>query len=485
MVKSTVRPNNSFNASANKVAFMRETRFILAVRRAALIRALGTLTTVRPAADGGAINMHNWSDSKTWTENWITEQELNSGGQATAKLVRNKATSAVAFLKILSRQGDTERRARFFREATAYATIEHHFIPALIESNAHKYQDLEYKLYLIIEHIEGPTLAEYVARHGQLNFVDASAVLLGLLDAIEYCHANELIHRDIKPDNIILRNFNVEAPTLLDFGIAYKDETDSSFETDYAQELGNRFLRLPELSAGSTSKQDKRADISFLGGIFYYLLTGVIPSVLFDEEGRMPHQRAGIAAKLKESFNGRLQALLEFFDKSFSPKLSGRFSSAKEMKVSLESLINMHKNPVSDAAEPNIDEILTFINSSANQELARNKRLYDLAMTKIRAIHSQIAHQVAPTYVSYQTGYVNFVDGLRNDLGFSHFATHDKRFVPSFLIKVIGNELVVMVNGAPIYRTELEAPVFSEEFEKEVRRVFLSGLRELLEEPFP
>ncbi|HEX8650284.1 MAG TPA: hypothetical protein VF708_05555 [Pyrinomonadaceae bacterium] len=49
MVKSTVRPNNSFNASANKVAFMRETRFILAVRRAALIRALDTLRKTKTA----------------------------------------------------------------------------------------------------------------------------------------------------------------------------------------------------------------------------------------------------------------------------------------------------------------------------------------------------------------------------------------------------------------------------------------------------
>lgn len=244
-------------------------------------------------------------------------------------------------------------------------------------------------------------------------------------------------------------------------------------------------MRLPELSAGSTAKQDKRADISFLGGIYYYLLTNVIPSVLLDEEGRMPHQRPGIAATLKKSFNSGLQALLEFFDKSFSPKLSGRFSSAKEMRVALETLINMHNNPASDSADPSIDEILASINSSANQELARNKRLYDLAMSKITAIHSQIARKVAPTYVSYQTGYVNFVDGLRNDLGFAHFATHDRRFVPSFLIKVMGNELVVMVNGAPIYRTESEAPVFSEEFEKEVKRMLLNGLRDLLEKPFP
>ena len=423
--------------------------------------------------------MLNLSNSKTWDENWITQKELPSGGQAKAKLVQNKATAEVAFLKILNRHGDPERRVRFFREATVYATTEHHFIPALIETNAHKYQDLKYKPYLITEYIPGPTLTEYIASHGQLNFVEASAILLGLLNAIEYCHANEVIHRDIKPDNIILRNSKVEAPTLLDFGIAYKEDADSGFETDCAQELGNRFLRLPELSVGSTSKQDKRADISFLGGIYYYLLTNVIPSVLLDEEGKMPHQRAGIVATLQESFNGKLQTLLEFFDKSFSQKLSGRFSDATEMRASLETLVDMHNNPDSNSADPSIDEILASINSSANQELTRNKQLYDLAMNKIKAIHSQIAQQIAPTYVSCQSGYMNSVDGLRNGLGFAHFATSD-RFLPSFFINIMGNELVIMVNGTPIYRTELEAPVFSEEFEKEVKRIFLSGLRELV-----
>jgi len=432
--------------------------------------------------DDGVPDMLNWSDSKTSKENWTTEKELTSGGQAKAKLVKNNATAKVAFLKILNRPKDTERRARFFREATVYATTEHPFIPALIESNAHRYKDSEYTLYLITEYIEGPTLTEYIASHGQLNFVEASAILLGLLNAIEYCHANEVIHRDIKPDNIILRNSNVEAPTLLDFGIAYKEEDDSGFETDYAQELGNRFLRLPELRVGSTSKQDKRADISFLGGIYYYLLTNVIPSVLLDEEGKMPHQRAGIVPKLKESFNGKLQTLREFFDKSFSPKLSRRFSDATEMRASLETLVDMHNNPDSNSADPSIDEILASINSSANQELARNKQLYDLAMNNIRAIHSQIAQQIAPTYVLYQTGYINSVDSLSNNLGFAHFATSNRRFVPSFLITVMGNELVIMVNGTPIYRTELEAPVFSEEFEKEVKRIFLSGLGELVED---
>ena len=63
--------------------------------------------------------MQNWSNSKKWDEAWFVERDLDSGGQAAAKLVKNRLTGEVAFLKVLNRQNDFERRARFFREATA------------------------------------------------------------------------------------------------------------------------------------------------------------------------------------------------------------------------------------------------------------------------------------------------------------------------------------------------------------------------------
>lgn len=425
--------------------------------------------------------MQDWSDLKKWNDNWdAINLEINSGGQATAKLVTNKETQRIAFCKILNRQNDIERRARFFREATAYATANHKLIPKLLESNAHHYNDLTYKIYLLTEFIEGPTITEYIDTNGSLTFDDASVILLGLIDAVEYCHSNEWVHRDIKPDNIILKNSNLSEPILLDFGIGYKKDV-IDFETDYGQELGNRFLRLPEMSAGSTSKQDIRTDISFLGGIFFYLMTTIPPSVLMDEEGKMPHQRIMIVNKLKSIYQGNFTALLDFFDKSFSQKFSSRFTTAREMKKSLEGLINMHKNFDVDKDGLSIENIISLLNSQVDQELMKNKHLYDLAMERIRVVHGKILRRVAPQYQSYQTGYVNFIDGLRNELGFSHFATHDLKFVPSFLIKVMGDELVIMVDGSSIYRTEIDSPVFSEEFEKIVEKIYLNGLKILIE----
>lgn len=426
--------------------------------------------------------MQNWSDSKAWSECWIGERELNSGGQATAKMVKNKGTGKIAFAKILSRQGDMERRARFFREATSYATINHQLIPNLLESNAQHYEDSEYKIYLITDFIEGVTISEYVEENGPLSFDEASTVLMGLIDVVGHLHENDWVHRDIKPDNIILKNSNLEMPVLLDFGIGYNAGVNGGFETDYAQELGNRFLRLPEMSSGSTAKHDKRTDVSFLGGILCYLMTAVSPCVLIDEEGRMPHQRTAVVEALRQSFQGRLTSLLSFFDKSFSQKLSGRFSSAQDMGSFLQRLIDMHRNPGADEDGLSLDDILSSLNTKVNQDLARNKSLYDLAMSKISIVHSRILQRIKPTYVSYQTGYVNFVDGLRSDLGFTHFATHDQRFVPSFLIQVLGDELVIFADGASIYRTDVDSPVFSEALESAVEKIYLVGLKKLVEQ---
>ena len=426
--------------------------------------------------------MQNWSDSKTWNERWIDEGELNSGGQATAKRVKNKATGKIAFAKILSRQGNMERRARFFREATTYATTEHQLIPRLLESNAQHHEDSEYKIYLVTEFIEGLTLSEYVTSNGPLPFDRASSVLMGLIDVVDYLHTNDWVHRDIKPDNIILKDSNLEMPVLLDFGIGYKTGVIGGFETDYAQELGNRFLRLPEMSAGSMAKHDKRTDISFLGGILCYLMTATPPCVLIDEEGRMPHQRAAIVETLRIGFQGLLPSLLDFFDKSFSQKFSGRFSSTQDMRSFLQRLIDMHRNPSADEDSLSIDNILSLLNTKFNQDLTRNKSLYDLAMGKIIDVHSRILQKIKPTFVSYQTGYVNCVNGLRNDLGFTHFATHDQRFVPSFLIQVMGEELVILADGISIYRTEVDSPVFSEVLEDAVEKIYWGGLKKLVEQ---
>lgn len=423
--------------------------------------------------------MSIWADKQTWQEGWIADHDLGGGGQASTKAVvqRDDINRKLRFLKVLNRQSDPERRARFFREATAYSTAKHVGIPRLIESNAHNHENSSYKPYLVIEYIDGETLSSKLDREGSLDFLQAKQICCTLLEILNYCHAREWVHRDIKPDNILITKR--AQPYLLDFGLAYSKDEANDFRTEINQELGNRFLRLPELSAFSTAKNDKRSDVALVGGVLFYSITGIKPSVLLNEHGQMPHQTLAAAAKIREVFPNRTSMLLGFFDKAFAQRLSDRYSSADEMMLTLEETAAMKDTPEEEVLT--LEQIAATLGARSNKELARNKQLYDLVMSRVRATHSRILNGVQPTYVSFQTGYINFTQGLKNTLGFAHFGTQDHRFAPTFLVRIVGDELVLTADGEIIYRTSATDPIFNPELDKKVEQIFLTGLKTLIE----
>ena len=425
--------------------------------------------------------MNSWSNAKSWQERWGVERHLDGGGQASAKAVRLKQENALSgdmrFLKVLNRQSDLERRARFFREATAYSTANYPRIPRLIESNAQNHTDGSFKLYIVTEFIFGESLSCVLAKYGTLELSRAISITRSLLDVIAYCHEREWVHRDIKPDNIIIKAN--DEPFLLDFGIAYSNQAEDTLETEIGQELGNRFMRLPELSAFSNSKKDKRSDVAFVGGIFFYTITGISPCILLNEHGQMPHQTSEAARIIQRIFPMNTTRLLEFFDRAFGQRLVDRFSDAEEMKVALNQILIMKDKP--EKAPASLTEIVDALDSKTNQELVRNKKLYDSLMDRVKAVHSKILKEVVPTYHSYQSGYVNFTQGLRNTLGFAHFATLDHRFAPEFIARIIGDELVLTADGRVIYRTSAMNPIISDKLDADLEEMYVAGLSKLVQ----
>lgn len=209
-----------------------------------------------------------WVEAHSAEERWQLLRKVGSGGQAHGYAGKALCqTGSCRFIKILREQTNPERRARMFREAAALSTYQHTRIPQLIESNAQKHMDNSFKLYLVTDFIEGINLSRLM--NNPLSLLDAGRITDELADAVEYLQIHSAVHRDIKPENVILRG-NKNDAVLVDFGMTFNLTEPPVLETGDWQEVGNRFLRLPELSAFSTLKRDFRTDLAFLTGILFF-----------------------------------------------------------------------------------------------------------------------------------------------------------------------------------------------------------------------
>ena len=325
-----------------------------------------------------------WVDHPRWSECWASLEELSGGGQGFARRARRKRDGRVAFLKVIKAKRNVERRVRFFKEASAYNTIRAPGIPRLIESNALQRENDGIEPYIATEFIEGPTLRRWreAQEHSELDTaIETTRELLAIFRA---CHAGDVVHRDVKPDNIILANGDPGRPVLLDFGLNYHEIEGIPFETEHGQEVGSRFLRLPELSAGSPLKQDPRSDLSFVAGILFYMLTDQNPDVLQDAEGRLPHQRQHNQSKLRRLAGPGWTRLLSLFDTAFAPQIADRFTNAGVILEKLEGI--MKPRVVGRSEEDHLKDIRETVDTQAARRRADTHARLGEALKQIQRV---------------------------------------------------------------------------------------------------
>ena len=421
-----------------------------------------------------------WVPQKWWSDNWVSIEEISGGGQGEAKRVSRKSDDQEAFLKAIRKRNDPERRGRFFREATAYDTMKSRGIPRLIESNAHLHDDDEAVLYIVTEFIEGPTLHEWRQAQWMVELDIAVRTTRELLVILTVCHASGFVHRDVKPDNIILAAGDPGRPVLLDFGLNFHKAAKHDLETEQGQELGNRFLRLPELSAGSSLKQDPRSDISFAAGILYFLLTGQHPNVLQDAEGRLPHQRSQVLEALAGVAGSSLQRLLALFDRAFAPQIADRFMDADAMLAELEKVMEPRTGVQSEAVLQDIIEALGT--EAAHRQAATAARLNE-ALRQIQRVHEEVRANLGSRGVrlNQTQGSLSVVEGLgHNTLGLVMPGSSDT--VLSVVCKVweAGDEIVIHLSGEPVYRTSVASPDYGDQFESTIKSWLLDRLRDAI-----
>ncbi len=222
----------------------------------------------------------------THVEKYKITEEIGHGGMATVYRARDTRLDRLVALKVMHPhlQGAKEARARFAREAISVARLKH---PGILE--IYDYSGEESNIsYIATELLTGPTLRRFVDDHPDIPAEIAACFTIALARALAVAHEQGVIHRDVKPENVLLHE-NREVK-LTDFGIAQLIDAQSMTTT--GQVLGSPGHMAPEQVEGKEC--GVRSDIFSLGTVLYLLATGKLPF-----GGRNPHQ------VLKQIVDGR------------------------------------------------------------------------------------------------------------------------------------------------------------------------------------
>ena len=198
-------------------------------------------------------------------------KKLGQGGMGAVYLARQISLDRPVALKLLSKElakkpGFVER---FIREARSMAKLDH--VNAV---KAYAADTASGQHYVAIEFIDGSSMQKWMDQLGKLSIPDAVHIILRCADALRVAHDLNMIHRDIKPDNILLTKKGIVK--VADFGLAKVIDDEDMSMTQSGTGLGTPLYMAPE-QARDAKSTDKRTDIYALGVTFYYFVTGKLP----------------------------------------------------------------------------------------------------------------------------------------------------------------------------------------------------------------
>lgn len=201
--------------------------------------------------------------------NYVVQRKLGAGAMGVVYLGRDPILDRQVAIKVLpaSLSSDQERLKRFLREAKSAARLHHTNVAAVHQAGA------EGRLaYIAMEYVEGESLDKAVSEKKPMAWREATRVIRDAAAGLGAAHAIDLVHRDIKPGNLIQTKDGVTK--VVDFGLARGQQTDTQL-TQQGTLLGTPAYMAPEQWSGG--EVDGRTDLYSLICTYYYLLTGHLP----------------------------------------------------------------------------------------------------------------------------------------------------------------------------------------------------------------
>jgi serine/threonine-protein kinase len=256
------------------------------------------------------------------------ERELGRGGMGVVYLARDVQLDRDVAIKVLPTHLalDATARERFLREARMAAGLSHpHIVPI------HRVGEARGFVFFVMSYVEGETLGERLRTRGPLPPAEATRMMREVAWALAYAHGRGIVHRDVKPDNVLLEAGTGRA-LVTDFGIAHGGR-DPGPSTDAGKIMGTANFISPEQAAGQPI--DGRSDIYALGVVGYLAVSGRLPFETSSLPALMLKQATEEPPSVARSAPGLPSALAATIDRCLAREPENRFPDGEALAAAL------------------------------------------------------------------------------------------------------------------------------------------------------
>jgi serine/threonine-protein kinase len=261
------------------------------------------------------------------------ERRLGVGGMSTVQLAFDTRLERYVAVKLLAEHlaADNAFVARFRREALSAARLVH---PNVVQVYDFGTDEASGRQFIVMEHVEGESCAELLRDHGAMSPEAVVDICTQACRGLDYAHRNGVVHRDVKPGNLLRNRESVVK--LADFGIA--KATEDSDITRVGSVIGTAAYLSPEQARGEPA--GPAADLYALGVVAYQLSTGRLPYQGASLTDLARQQEAGPPTAVHQLQSGFPEALSLAIARALHRDPAGRYSSAAEMEKALDAALD-------------------------------------------------------------------------------------------------------------------------------------------------
>jgi len=313
----------------------------LSTAKAYVVNVLNKVTAVKelaePSSEGGGVQPLDFVRDTTLTQKYELVGRLGAGGMSVVFKARHKHLSRMVAVKLLN--GEAFRNAgvqkRFLQEAQITSNMSHPSIVTVYDFGI----NMDGQPYIVMDFVDGPTLAQLLERGGPIPEREAIRIFSQVASALAYAHSKGVVHRDIKPGNVMVSfqpgEFTVK---ILDFGLAqidHKDDVEAQKITQAGCALGSPLYMSPEQCQGHSV--DSRSDVYSFGCLMYEVL-----------KGRPPFRGATAIDTMRQHVNERVPTLEDvvsseklryLINKCLAKSPTERFATAQDLSQELLSAL--------------------------------------------------------------------------------------------------------------------------------------------------